>query len=259
MSSSTVNGISSLLEVSQRYYEIIGGGPGETDLHHYITKGSEAITGTMMAGTFETRVADVVFGLLEILNFCENEGDVKLDSKLFEPFHRLMTVLRVASEAEEIAMVEKQIIFMFLGGLPDQIKASQQSRAQVGFYLYFIGLESLFSQAMNLDQRRVRSKVVDFIETDLSRFIARRRSGKIYRHYDDSDTENFDPSLLAVENMIIGEGDEQNLDAFKDFVSTHNYFARHYRDWKDLKKRPEFWNRIGTIASKLKRKHERIP
>jgi hypothetical protein len=184
-----------LFSLSKQYYSLIGGGPSDGELSEIFISGSEHMgklaKGKMFLDTWTNLVLN---GLREVVNAASPES--RLDSLLYEPFHWFMRGLR--HRGLWLSLVK------LLSPLAKMVEIHKRTKAQVGFYLYFVGLEDYIGASNpKLTARQRRSQTIEFIETDLSSIVSNSESIAMrYRTYTDNDVKLFPVDVLVFQRMI---------------------------------------------------------
>ena len=239
-----------LISLTKEYYELIGGGPSEKEIvERYKTGSAVFVTATQGPIFFDMWSSKIMNGLRHIVNSAHTEH--RLDSLLYEPFHWLMRSLRIRY---------RNVGFLMAAFIPTVVELHSKTKAQVGFYLYFTGLEEFIGAvypSSSLKEKRTRT--IEFIESDITPIVQRKGSVKVYRTYTDLDLTQFTSDVLTIETMIsqgLGGRSESNrstaIELFKLFEVTKDQFWAQRTRATVSEVRGVAAQEISVIATRIK-------
>ena len=180
------------------YYAMIGG-PGRKEVEELVLAGAAWAEKYGHASAFEARMALVMKGLAQIATFKDTE--IPLASILYEPAHDLMLCFRQAlsfpGQTNRFTLIE-------LALLPEITDVHQATRAQVGYWRYFTGIESFFEIMHPGETEKNRLRTIHFYETSVLRLTFRGGNKRTFRVYSEAreNDDTYSSGLLTVENWI---------------------------------------------------------
>jgi hypothetical protein len=185
-------------EVAKDYYTRIDG-PSPDEAEKIIDLAVKVFAKKGDLGLIASHLKPLNEVMRQILSF-EPEF-VGFESIVYEPMHRAMRGMRVAAREPATSILSRQ-------ALADRSKVfdiHKSSAAQVGFYLYFTGIESFFGAMKPSFASQKRILTVEFIETNLFQILF--SSGGLrhrYREYTDADydVDLYNPDLLVIEDWL---------------------------------------------------------